>query len=206
MNNLKNILIFSFLFTYLNSQDDLKFNSNHWLFPNFEITYSRSRNSSSLEGKLDDLIDFEYNEISGKDGKSNIYERFNDNYTNYNIQKKDSLVNIKFDNNETKEGFLGHNSSLISVNSLINKFLDFQGSEGVYDILAGEDIYSIHINKIEDNDSLVVYQVPLGYPPLSIKEARVKLKKNSSKLDPLEIYIEFPWYFSFLNYKLEKQD
>ncbi len=195
-----------FLFSQLSAQDNLRFSSDRWLFPNFEINYLRSENESRLDGKLDNLIDFEYNELIGLDGLINIYERFNDVYTNYNFDKGDNFVSVNFSNNDGDSGFLQADSSVISVNTLINKFLDSKDQEGSYKIMAGEQFYDININKIVDNDSLIVYQVPLGYEPLNIKEARVKLKKCENSLDPLEISIDFPWYFSFLNYKLEKKD
>ena len=103
-----------FLFSQLSAQDNLRFSSDRWLFPNFEINYLRSENESRLDGKLDNLIDFEYNELIGLDGLINIYERFNDVYTNYNFDKGDNFVSVNFSNNDGDSGFLQADSSVIS--------------------------------------------------------------------------------------------
>jgi hypothetical protein len=205
MKKLITSLLTSFYLLFpLNSQENITFSSNKWILPNFEISYIRNKDRSNLEGKLDGLIEFRYNEIKSSENYIDIYERFNEFSTNYIFKKDNFSVKVIFENNSGETGFMEEDLSAISVNSLINKFLDGNAGEGMYKVMVGEEFYNIQVNKIEDNDSSVVYQVPLGYEPLNIEQAIVTLKKNGNKLDPSEIFIDFPWYFSFLDYKLEK--
>ncbi len=195
-----------YLLSPLKSQDTLKFNSDRWILPDFEVNYVRDKNQSTLEGKLDNLISFEYSENKYSSEKINIYERFNELYSNYVFERGNPSVNVSFENDKGEKGFIKGDSSVIPINSLINKFLDGDAKEGEYKIMAGEGVYDIKVNKIEDTDSSVVYQVPLGYEPLNIEQAKIEFRKNGSNLEPKEIFIDFPWYFSFLDYKLEKID
>ena len=201
---LTSLLTSFYLLSPLNSQDSIKFSSDKWILPDFEITYVRDENQSNLEGKLDDIISFEYTENKYPSGDIHIYERFNDLYTNYHFQRGNPSVKINFENDRGETGFIKEDTSATTVNTTIDKFLDGKNGEGKYRIMAGEEFYDIIVNKVEDTDSSVVFHVPLGYQPLNIEQAVVHFKKDSGKLVPDKIFIDFPWYLSFLDYKLEK--
>ncbi len=207
MKKLITSLLTSFyLLSPLNSQDSIKLSSDKWILPDFEITYVRDKNQSALEGKLNDIISFEYIENKYPSGDLHIYERFNDLYTNYFFRRGNPSVNVDFENDRGETGLIKEDVSATTVNTTIDKFLDGNAKEDEYKIMAGEGFYDIVVNKLEDTDSSVVYQVPLGYKPLNIENAIVHFKKDSGKLTPEKVFIDFPWYLSFLDYKLERRE
>ena len=110
---------------------------------------------------------------------------------------------IAWQRNSGLSGVINNNNSSRSVMDIIHDALENKLEQGNHIVLVDESFKEFYIEK-KETDSIVTIKAPIDYSTLPINEIIVNFYKKGEKLIPKNIIIDFPWYLSFLDYKLEK--
>ena len=183
----------------LKSQDSLNYASNHWFLPDCNIHYYQNKDSSSVSLGLGNLLNIFYSQVDIKDGVR-ITEKMEETSTyvwNKNTKK------ITWQRNSGLSGVIKNNDSSKSVMDIIHDALENKLEQGEHLALVDESFKEFYIEK-KETDSIVTIKAPIDYSTLPINEIIVNFYKKGEKLIPKDIIIDFSWYLSFLDYKLER--
>ena len=183
----------------LKSQDSLNYVSNHWFLPDCKVHYYQNKDSSSVSLGLGNLLNIFYSQVDIKEGVR-ITEKMEETSTyvwNKNTKK------ITWQRNSGLSGVINNNDSSKSVMDIIHDALENKLEQGEHLALVDESFKEFYIEKKETN-STVTIKAPIDYTTLPINEIIVNFYKKGEKLIPKNIIIDFSWYLSFLDYKLEK--
>ncbi|MBC8443977.1 hypothetical protein H8D83_00150 [Candidatus Woesearchaeota archaeon] len=189
-----------YLLSPIKAQDTLKFSANHWLLPHCKIEYYQSPDSNSINLKLNESLNIFYSQTPTENGVR-ILETMEDTSV-YDWNKETQNISWVRKNGESKN--IPNNPSVNSLIDVIEKALSNNLEQGTYQILVDESFKDIYVKK-EETDSTVTLTTPLDYDNLPIKEIKVEFYKKNNKLEPKEIFIDFPWYLTFLDYKLKRE-
>ena len=183
----------------LKSQDSLNYASNHWFLPDCNIHYYRNKDSSSVSLGLGNLLNIFYSQVDIKD-EVRITEKMKETST-YVWNKNTNKISWK--RNSGLYGVINNNNSSKSVMDIIHNALENKLEQGKHIALVDESFKEFYIEK-KETDSIVTIKAPIDYSTLPINEIIVNFYKKGEKLIPKNIIIDFSWYLSFLDYKLEK--
>ena len=183
----------------LKSQDSLNYASNNWFLPDCKVHYYQNKDSSSISLGLGNLLNIFYAQVDIKEGVR-ITEKMDETST-YVWDKNTNK--IAWQRNSGISGVINNNNSSKSVMDIIHDALENKLEQGKHIALVDESFKIIYIEK-KETDSIVTLKAPIDYATLPINEIIVNFYKKGEKLIPKNIIIDFPWYLSFLDYKLER--
>ncbi len=200
-NSALTLLTSLYLLSPVKAQDTFKFSANHWLLPDCKIEYYQSADSNSVNLELDESLNIFYSQTPTEDGVK-IVETMEDTSV-YDWDKQTKNIHWMRKNGES--GDIHNNPSVNSLIDIIEKALNNNLEQGTHQILVDEAFRDIYINK-QETDSTVTLTAPIDYNTLPIKEIKVEFYKKNNKLEPKEIFIDFPWYLTFLDYRLKREN
>ena len=181
------------------AQDSLNYSSNNWFLPDCKVHYYQNKDSSSISLDLGNFLNIFYSQVDIPNGVR-IIEKMDETST-YLWDK--NTKNIAWKRNTGDSGIMDNDSSSKSIMDIIHDALENKLEQGNHRALVDESFKRIYLEK-KETDSTVTIRAPINYPELPINEATVNFYKKDNKLIPKNIIIDFPWYLTFLDYKLEE--